>query len=82
MTLEEAIECLIDYADGQEIYKNNTQNLENKERFRLYEEGYRQLADWLKELKAIREYVETLRNFNTHNCYIEEIKNIVGRNDE
>ena len=29
-----------------------------------------QIAEWLEELKAIREYVEPLKNFNTHNLYL------------
>ena len=36
-----------------------------------------QLADWLEELKAIREYVDELRTFDQHNGYIDKIKEIV-----
>lgn len=43
-------------------------------------EEHRRLAEWLKELKAIREYVEPLRTFNTHNLYLEELKKIVTVN--
>ena len=31
----------------------------------------------LEELKAIREYVEPLRSFNTHNLYLEKLKELV-----
>ena len=31
----------------------------------------------LEELKAIREYVELLRSFNTHNLYLEKLKELV-----
>lgn len=41
---------------------------------------HEQLACWLKELKDIREYVEPLRNFNTHNEYIERMKDLVHKN--
>ena len=33
----------------------------------------------LEELKAIREYVEPLRSFDTHNLYLEKLKEIVHR---
>ena len=31
----------------------------------------------LEELKAIREYVEPLRSFDTHNLYLERLKELV-----
>ena len=31
----------------------------------------------LKDLKAIREYLEPLRNTNTHNEYLEKLKELV-----
>ena len=36
-----------------------------------------ELKEWIEELRAIREYVEPLRNFNTHNLYLEKMKEIV-----
>ena len=33
----------------------------------------------LKELKAIREYLEPLRNFDTHNEHIEKLKELVSK---
>lgn len=32
----------------------------------------------LEELHNIRDYVEPLRTFNTHNLYLEELKKIVN----
>lgn len=40
-------------------------------------EEHKQIAEWLEELKAIREYVEPLRNTNTHNEYLEKLKELV-----
>lgn len=40
---------------------------------------HEQLAKWLMELRDIRKFVEPLRNCNTHNLYLEELKKIVGR---
>lgn len=31
----------------------------------------------LEELKAIREYLEPLRSFDTHNLYLERLKELV-----
>lgn len=39
--------------------------------------GYKQVAAYLRELKAIREYVGELRTFDQHNEYIDKIKEIV-----
>ena len=36
-----------------------------------------QIAKWLEELKAIREYIKPLRNTNTHNEYLERLKELV-----
>lgn len=36
-----------------------------------------QIAEWLEELKVIREYIEPLRNTNTHNEYLEKLKELV-----
>ena len=41
---------------------------------------HEQLADWLKELRAIREFVEPLRSFDTKHLYLEELKKIVKQN--
>lgn len=38
---------------------------------------HKQVADYLKELRAIREYVDELRTFDQHNEYIDKIKEIV-----
>ena len=38
--------------------------------------GYKQVAAYLRELKAIREYVDGLRTFDQHNEYIDKIKEI------
>lgn len=38
---------------------------------------HEQLANWLIELRDIRRFVEPLRNYNTKNLYIEELKKIV-----
>lgn len=38
---------------------------------------YKQVAAYLRELKAIREYVDELRTFDQHNVYIDRIKEIV-----
>lgn len=43
---------------------------------------HEQLAKWLIELRDIRKFVESLRSFNTHNLYLEELKKIVGVADE
>lgn len=66
MTLEEAI----NHCNGKAL--NNTNN-------GCYDcaDEHEQLACWLKELKSIREYIEPLRNFNTHNEHIEELKKLV-----
>ena len=40
---------------------------------------HKQVAVYLRDLKAIREYVEPLRNTNTHNEYLEELKKIVKK---
>ena len=43
-----------------------------------YIQTYReQVAKWLEELKAIREYIKPLRNTNTHNEYLERLKELV-----
>ena len=34
--------------------------------------------DIQKELKAIREYVEPLKSFDTHNLYLERLKELVN----
>lgn len=39
--------------------------------------GHKQVAAYLKELRAIREYVDELRTFDQHNEYIDKIKEIV-----
>lgn len=41
-----------------------------------YQEHY-QVGEWLTELKKVRQFIEPLRNFNTHNCYLEELKEII-----
>ena len=33
----------------------------------------------LKELQSIRTFVEPLRSFDTHNLYLEQLKEVVGR---
>lgn len=38
---------------------------------------HKQVAAYLRELKAIREYVDGLRTFDQHNEYIDKIKEIV-----
>lgn len=38
---------------------------------------HKQVAAYLRELKAIREYVDELRTFDQHNEYIDKIKEIV-----
>lgn len=38
---------------------------------------HKQVAAYLRELKAIREYVDELRTFDQHNVYIDRIKEIV-----
>ena len=40
---------------------------------------HEQLANWLIELRDIKKFIEPLRNFNTHNLYLEELKKIVKR---
>lgn len=42
---------------------------------------HEQLAKWLIELKDIRKFVEPLRNYDTHNSHLEELKNIVQNNE-
>nr|DAU23205.1 MAG TPA: hypothetical protein [Caudoviricetes sp.] len=37
----------------------------------------KQVAAYLKELRAIREYVDELRTFDQHNEYIDKIKEMV-----
>lgn len=39
--------------------------------------GHKQVAAYLRELKAIREYVDELRTFDQHNVYIDRIKELV-----
>lgn len=38
---------------------------------------HEQLANWLIELRDIKKFIEPLRNYNTHNMYLEELKKIV-----
>lgn len=38
---------------------------------------HEQIAEWLKELKSIKEYIEPLMSFNTHNLYLEKLKELV-----
>lgn len=38
---------------------------------------HEQLANWLIELRDIKKFIEPLRNYNTHNMYLEELKRIV-----
>ena len=38
---------------------------------------HEQLANWLIELRNIKKFIEPLRNYNTHNMYLEELKKIV-----
>ena len=86
MTLDEAIRHELEVAETDKALAAFSNEIGAEKDYvnecKRNAENHKQLVNWLKELKAIREYVETLRNFNTHNCYIEEIKNIVGRNDE
>lgn len=46
-----------------------------------YGSEHKQLAEWLQELKDIREFVEPLRNFNTKNLYLEKLKDVVKKNE-
>lgn len=43
---------------------------------------HEQLAKWLIELRDIRKFIEPLRNFNTQNLYLEELKKMVGRYED
>ena len=40
---------------------------------------HKQVAAYLRDLKAIREYIEPLKNTNTHNEYLEELKKIAKK---
>lgn len=41
-----------------------------------FKAGYEQLTNWLIELRDIRKFVEPLKNFNTNNLYLEELKGL------
>lgn len=42
---------------------------------------HEQVANWLIELRDIREFIEPLKSFNTNNLYLEELKKIVRSKD-
>lgn len=77
MTLEEAIKQSEDIADANEriadIYKNHDKDFEEARRSTT--KYYRQLAEWLRELKALRES-EAVQNEvkNCDTCKYDELE--------
>lgn len=81
MTLDEAIKHAREVAEkNRKNCKPNSIIIQNRwADSTMCAEEHDQLADWLEELKAIREYIEPLRNTNTHNEYLEELKKIAKK---
>lgn len=79
MTLDEAIKHAREVAEkNRKNCKPNSIIIQNRwADSTMCAEEHEQLADWLEELKAIREYVDELRTFDQHNEYIDKIKEMV-----
>lgn len=62
-------DCITDYLNS---------GMRKYEDIMLDKDELQTIANCLEELHNIREYVEPLRTFDTHNLYLEELKKIVN----
>ena len=81
MKLDEAIQHALEVAEQQETLINVCEI--GTENCKKCAEEHRQLANWLKELKGLREYIRVL-TMCTPQPQFEDIviKNIVGEDEE
>ena len=81
MTIDEAIIHANEKAKEQRYYASFEKNNLMYQSCLKCAEEHEQLAKWLGELKVIKEYIEPLRRFNTHNEHLEKLKELVSQTE-
>lgn len=82
LTLEEAIKHCEEVAERHEelafdlIYRYGTVS-ERARRYKIIASEYRQLAEWLRELKAIKEVIDNQGDTNNAWIFLEKIEDIL-----